>query len=270
MKLQDIKIVFIDIDGTLCNSRNRITMKTRKSIKKLVSNGILVVITTGRYCKYTADKSMKALASSIIISSNGAEIYDYKQNKSLYVSKLSNDKLKQIWDFSEKFGIGIVFNSGLNRYMNKYLIGAYRNEASLITNFDELVNYDIAQFTFVSDNYEKIEKAGKFIEKLGLDIGNFSESFLEKRSNSLFGIDVLNKNVSKGSAVTKLLEILNIRKEESLCFGDFVNDLDMFDACGYKVAMGNACEQLKKKADFVTLSNNRNGIAYFINKYLKF
>ena len=62
--------------------------------------------------------------------------------------------------------------------------------------------------------------------------------------------------------------MFNIKKEESLCFGDYVNDLDMFDACGFKVAMENASAELKKKADFITLSNNNSGVAYFINKYI--
>ena len=78
-KLQNIRIVFVDIDGTLCNSRGIITLKTRMSIKKLVSRGVFVVIASGRNCKYTVDKSIRALASSIVISSNGAEIYDYKK-----------------------------------------------------------------------------------------------------------------------------------------------------------------------------------------------
>ena len=81
-------------------------------------------------------------------------------------------------------------------------------------------------------------------------------------------LDAINEGVSKGSAIEKLLEILKIDKKDSICFGDYINDLDMFDTCGYKVAMENACDEIKEKADYVTFSNNDNGVSYFIDKYL--
>lgn len=267
-ELDNVKAIFVDIDGTLCNSRGIITLKTRKSIKRLVDKGIFVVITSGRNCKYAVDKSIRALASNIVISSNGAEIYDYEVGKLLYSNKISNDKLKKIWDFCNNNFIGLLFNSGFNRYMNKYLIGSLANETSLVTDFDELVKMDISQLVVISNDYNKTLKVSEFIESLGLGIGNFSKSFLEKTSDDLFSIDIVNKDVSKGVGILKLLEILNIDRENTLCFGDYINDFEMFEVCKYKVAMGNACESLKKKADFITLSNDDNGIAYFLNKYL--
>ena len=66
----------------------------------------------------------------------------------------------------------------------------------------------------------------------------------------------------------KLLEILEISSNNSLCFGDFVNDLDMFRVCKFSVAMGNACDEIKKNANFITYSNDNNGVAYFLDKYL--
>lgn len=264
--LSNIKIIFIDIDGTLVNSRNHVSMKTKRSIKRVVNNGVYVVITSGRNCMYCVDKSRKALASKIVISSNGAEVYDYSLGNFISNDYISHDIMKDIWQFCNDNDIGIVFNGFKGTYINKYLIGNNIYDSELVTSLKELKSLNVSQFIMVSNDADKIFEARDFVIKKGLVIGNYSNSF--KNSSSYFYIDVVNSDINKGSGVSSLLNYLDIDKEDSLCFGDFVNDIDMFDSCGFGVAMGNAHEDLKKKADFVTLSNDENGIAYFLDKYL--
>ena len=267
-KLENIKIVFIDIDKTLLNDKRHITLRTRKSIKKIVDKGIYVILTSGRNCKVCVDKSKRALASNIVISSNGAEIYDYANDKMLYSSYIDKKILEKIWQFCNKKEIGIILNTTYDRYINKYLIGNDKNNTKLITNLKELNKVEVSQFVIVSKNYEKISECRKKIKDLGLDVAHFSQSFEDTLTLKRRSVDGINKGISKGSGVLELLKILNIKKEESLCFGDYLNDLEMFKACGYKVAMENSCAKLKEEADFVTLSNNKHGVAYFLNKYL--
>ena len=102
-----------------------------------------------------------------------------------------------------------------------------------------------------------------------LKIANASSIYLKRllEGNGYF-FDITNKDVSKGVAIEKVLKHLNISKENSIGFGDHINDYDLFNAVGFKVAMGNANEKLKEKADYVTLTNDENGVADFINKYL--
>lgn len=267
-KLENIKIIFVDIDKTLLNDKRHITLRTRKSIKKIVDKGIYVVLTSGRNCAMCVDKSKRALASSIVISSNGAEIYDYEKGKVLYSSYIDKDILEKIWQFCNKKEIGIILNTIHDRYINKYLIGEDKYNAKLIMSIKELNKVEVSQFVIVTDDYNKIYECTKKIKDLGLDVAYFSKSFEDKITLRRRTIDGINKGINKGSGVLELLKILNIKKEESLCFGDYLNDLEMFQACGYKVAMGNSCSQIKEMADFVTLSNNKNGVAYFLNKYL--
>ena len=268
--LKNIKIIFIDIDKTLMTDKKRITLKTRKSIKRLVDKGIYVVLTSGRDCKYCIDKSRRALASPIVISSNGAEIYDYINHKLLSSDYIENEKLEKIWDYCEKNEIGLLMNTIKGRYLNKYLISdnVYKNYR-LITTSRELKKLNVSQCIFIDNNFLKFMKSEKFIKQIGLDIAYFSKSFDYTIVNQNSSMDVINKNISKGSAITKLLKILNIEKENSLCFGDYLNDLEMFEACGYKIAMENACDELKEKADYITLSNNKNGISYFLDNYIE-
>ena len=266
--LDNIKIIFIDIDRTLLNDKGHITMKTRKSIKRVVDKGIYVVLTSGRNCSFCVDKSKRALASNIVISSNGAEIYDYGNKKMLYSNFIDKSKLEEIWEFCNKKEIGIIFNTTNDRYINKYLIGNDKYKTKLITSFKELNKVNVSQFVIISDNYNKIYESKKKIKSLDLDIAYFSKSFEDDIIVKKGSLDGINKNVSKGSGVSELLKILKLKKSNSLCFGDYLNDLDMFKACGYKVAMDNACQEIKDMADFVTLSNNKNGVAYFLDKYL--
>lgn len=267
--LNNIKIIFIDIDKTLLTDKKRITMKTRKSIKKVIDKGIYVILTSGRNSKYTIDKSKRALASSIVISSNGAEIYDYKKQEVLHCDYINYEKLEKIWNYCEKNEIGMLLNSISDRFINKFLIGnKIYNHHKLITTYKELKKINVSQCVLVDESYEKFAKSKDFIKDLDLTIGNFTKSF-NPTFHSDRSMNIINKNVSKGTAVTKLLEILDIKKEESLCFGDYLNDLEMFDACGYKVAMENACKEIKEKADYITLSNNKNGISHFLDNFIK-
>ena len=89
-----------------------------------------------------------------------------------------------------------------------------------------------------------------------------------KKDQKSYYADINNNSTSKGRGITSFLNIFNIKKEDSLCFGDFINDIDMFKACGYKVAMKNASEELKEIADYVTLSNNEAGVGDFIEKFI--
>ena len=110
------------------------------------------------------------------------------------------------------------------------------------------------------------------IEKIeNVEIKNRHKSLLDdkfKDDNTIF-CDIANINSNKGNAVKKLLEILNIKKEETIAIGDDNNDLSMFEQVGRKVAMNNAIDLVKEKADEITLSNDEDGVAIYLEKLLK-
>ena len=200
--LKNIKIVFIDIDGTLLNDKKHVTVRTRKSIKKIVDKGIFVVITSGRNINFCIDKSRRALASPIVISSNGTEIYNYETNEVLYKNVIDKNVLEKIWNYSDKNEIGVFFNSIEGRFINKYLIGFDKYKYKVVTTFKELKKLDISQFVIVSEDYDKTSGFKNFISSLDLDVAYFSKSFGNKDFNIKSSVDVINKDVSKGSGVT--------------------------------------------------------------------
>lgn len=265
-KLKNVKIVFIDIDGTLTNGKRRVTLTTKKSIKRITKKGIKVVITSGRNYLYSTNMSKKANASPIVISSDGSIIYDYKNDKIMYKNYIDIEKLEKIYDFAEEHKIGIILNSTNHSYCNKYGMSIKGYKTTFLPK-ELLEKHSICQIVLIRNIRNNLDEIMKLMKKANLQISYFSRSFYNK-SHGDASIDLVNQNVSKGESIKFLLKKLNIKKKESVCIGDYNNDLDMFDACGFKVAMGNASKEIKEKADYITLSNEKNGVAYFLNNFI--
>ena len=268
MDLSNIKIIFIDIDGTLVNSKKEITKKTKDSIKRVVEKGIKVVLISGRDIIHTIEKSKEANASSVVISTNGAKIYDYENKKVIFEDIFPKQKIVDVWNYCMFHKIGLILKSNEFVYYNKYSLVKKGTKYKLLNDISECEDFNVSQILIMSNECEEIENMHKYALNKEMFVTSFSSSYFENTISNYYSIDVNNSNVSKGTAISYLLNYLNIKKEESLCFGDYYNDLDMFEASGIKVAMRNAADTLKEKSDFITKSNDENGIAYFLNKYL--
>ena len=130
---------------------------------------------------------------------------------------------------------------------------------------------EIVQIYAYNNEYESIkEKKKKIINTKKYNIENSSSNLVKtlKKNDIFFQVDIIKNNNSKGKAISKLREYLNIKKEETICFGDHINDLNMFQYCGITCAVGNAMDELKKQADYITLPNAEDGVARFIEEHI--
>ena len=264
--LKQIKIIFVDLDGTLLNDRNEATTYSKEIISKAVQKGIYVIICSGRANNDVIEKSRLISASPIIISSNGSMVFNYETDTSIYVSKIDLAELIDIWNFAQNNNINITFNSTYKRLKN----GKSSKEGTVIHNIEKIEN-NITQIVADSNNYESIKRLKELIENKysNLEVKNFWEQSIANSKEQIFEMDITNKFNSKGNAVNKVLNFLNISKENAACFGDQMNDFSMFQACGIKIAVRNANEKLKQKADFITeYTNNEDGVAKFIERYI--
>ena len=270
-KLRNIKSVFLDIDGTLTNNNKEITEQTKACIKKITDKGIYVILCSGRSNKDVCRYSMETLASNYAISSNGAQIYNYGTNENLYKNDIKYLYIKNIWEYCHENNLELVLNGENDQYGNKFFCSDMYKNKVIIHDVEELRNITVYQIIINSNNYYDMQDCENYIKlNENFKIANYSREYISKDINSKepYYIFINNKSVDKGVAISEFLKKKNINSEAAICFGDRINDITMFNNCGYKVAMQNADKELKELANYITLSNDENGVADFLNKYI--
>ena len=273
------KIIGTDLDGTLLTSDGKtVSPRTFEILAKCIENGSFLVPITGRVLSMVPlDKFPEV---RYVISSNGALITDRKEDRYIRTRYILKEDLQKFWEAIEP--IMIEHHLAMEIFENGELVV----EKSLYENvddyFDVLPNFHYEKIKsgeakIVNSYMEYFEKEGEQVVKI-----NFPGKTCKKapwikdvvKEIALLDItsDGLNlecgpKGCNKGEALQWLCDYLNVSKEESVCFGDGNNDLQMLQAAGYGVAMGNALETTKQVAGYTTLSNDEDGIAYFLETH---
>lgn len=270
-KLKNIKALFIDLDGTLCNSRYEITYKTKEAIKQIKNKGIYIILCSGRNNEDLCKFSKEACASNFVISSNGSQIFNYTKHENFYENIISQKVLNKIWKYGNENKLEIILNSDNCQYGNNFFCSDIYKNKIIVDNISKIGTARIYQIIINSNDFYDMNKFEEFLKQVKeVKIANFSREYLKNITNYIepYYMFINNKNIDKGKAISVFLEKMKIKKEETICFGDRINDIKMFNSCGFKVAMKNADDELKKIADYITLSNNEDGVADFIYKFL--
>ena len=248
----NVKIAFFDIDGTLANDDKIISNKSKTALLKLKEKGTILVLSSGRWDTYMLDFNKDLNIIDYIIANNGASIIDVKNKKVLYEDILNTDEINLI----EKY----ILNKNLNATYN----GLYKQFKP-----GEIIDTSIYQIIIECNTKEEVSNFIKYIDTIPTSkIGYVSAAYYKDKIVNTYSINVNINKTNKGNSISYLLNKLNIEKKYSICFGDNISDLPMFNACGIKVAVDNALPELKEHADYITLSNNDDGVAHFINNNL--
>ncbi len=262
MKKEDIKCVFLDIDGTVDNSDRVTTEYTKNILSKLKEKGIISVICSGRTVTYAMDKSLDAGCSNYVIADNGSMVYDYENKKVIYESIFNKDIMKRVNNICVKYRVECLFNTVDNAYRcNDYNYHKFKRGVDIKD--INMINNNVTQIIISSISLKDMEKARKEI----LELGNIqvSNTNMNKDGLSTYYCDLNILGNSKGNAIKKLVEYLNIDISKTMCFGDSLNDLSMFKVCNYKIAMKNASADIKSIATHITdYDNDHDGVAKYI------
>ena len=257
-------LIAVDSDGTLRTSDGIITERTKSIIKDLVSKGYIVAICTARPRYYTKKIATEAGASEILISSNGAEIYDDKKESVILALYISTKQCEDIYKYAKEQDLRVVFVTEDIEYATKFI----RNDNQILlddSNIGSLLNKDIKQIMVIGKEKSKIMEFRDIVaSKFDLKILDSSSS---NRDEIWFSIG--NESASKGNAMLKLTEYLNIPIENTIAIGNDYNDLSMFKECNISVAVANSNEDIKKSAKIITDSNDNDGVAKFLEKLIK-
>lgn len=264
------KLLAIDMDGTLLNSKNMVSSRTISAIEKAKSRGVYVVLSTGRILKSALAYSQTLDLKSPIIACNGAIIID-ESERIIYKRPIEMDLVEKIANIARERDIYFHFydESKFYSYVRADEVLRYYNEGNgklnveihIFDSISEIMgkNINIYKFLFVDNDMDKLSGLRRELESLG----NISVS-----SSWANNIEAMSLNVSKGEALKELCKKLNIDPQEVIAIGDSENDLSMLEFSGFGVSMGNADENVKSKADYITDSNDNDGVAKVIEKFI--
>lgn len=259
------KFIAIDIDGTLLNDERKILDETKNNIISAQENDVIICICTGR--GYPAAKRyVDELNINIpLILYNGSRVRMSMDSTLIYNHVLDKDVAKEVYEIIEQNNGTCCFWADDKLYFNKkdkYAI-YYENLTTIKPNIIEKVTEDlfnnINKFIWFdsSENLEVIQK-----EILNTIKGiNYFKSQTEI-------LEIVPNGVSKGMTLKALSESFGIKQSEVIAIGDDENDISMIEFAGLGVAMGNAKAKVKETANYITLTNNENGVGEVIKKFI--
>ena len=271
------KLICIDMDGTLLNSSHKISKISKNAIRKARDMGVHVVISTGRTYVDAAAYSDSIGLNSPIIACTGAIIKEKYGDGIIHKSVIDEELCKELLKIFNKHNVKPIFNSVYKIYCGdlKVKIGIeflkirgfinrnvkldyVKNEEKWFDVF-KLEKNNIIKCEIMNTNREKLNNLRKELENV---------NGIEITSSSNHNIEITKKGASKGKAIEILANYYNIKKEEIIAIGDSDNDMSAIEFAGMGVAMGNANEKLKKKSNFVTDSNDNDGVAKVIDELI--
>ena len=263
------KLIAIDMDGTLLREDKTISDRTKEAIKKAIEKGVKIVLASGRpiegLVRYLEELQL-VTEEDYVMSFNGSVIQNVKTKEIISKNILKGSDLKVLYKLAQQIGVNIhafTKQGCVTPVMNEYtkLEGSINGIEVHEMDFNKIDDdEDVIKVMFIDPEPVLAEA----IEKIP---AHTYEDFTVVRSAPYF-LEFLNKASSKGTGVKALAEHLGILKEEVICIGDAGNDLDMIEFAGLGVAMGNAFEEVKAAADYITLDNNSDGVAHVIEKFI--
>lgn len=266
----DYKIIVLDLDGTLTNRDKIITPRTKEALMKAQEAGKIVVLASGRPTagvEPLAKELELARFGSYILSYNGGMITNCKTGEVIFSSLLPVEANKKIMGLAKKYGVDfltyegeeIITNNDASIYAHKE---SKINHLTLrqVDDMEEHVNFPVAKFLLLDDGDYLATVEPKVKAAMG-------KNFAVYRSEPYF-LEVLPKGIDKAQSLERLLQHLGMTKEEMIACGDGYNDLTMIQYAGLGVAMENAVLPVRKAADYITASNNEDGVGLVVEKFM--
>jgi Cof subfamily protein (haloacid dehalogenase superfamily) len=263
------KLIAIDVDDTLLNSTGILLPSTKKIVAKCLQNNIKVVLCSGRPLAgvkpfldelgiNAADQYVITYNGSVIESVTGEVISSHELSNSIYRAIDEFSKANHVaYDVLDRDSVIYTSNLDINRFT---VVQAWENQAGLFIKTPEQLpnDFTITKGLFVgeTDELNQVENAVRTAFEEQCYVVRAADNFLE----------VMHKNVNKGAALKTLSEKLGIAPTEIIALGDEQNDIPMFDFVGTAVAMANGSDLAKAHADFVTNSNDQDGIKNALEK----
>ena len=264
------KLLVLDLDGTLTNNKKEITEHTLRTLIDVQERGVKIVLASGRPTygiAPIAEKLELKKYGGYILSYNGGEITNWQTGELMYENVLDADVLPYLYQCAKDNNFAIV------TYKDKYVLTEHPDEYVLkeailnvmetqkVDNFLEAIDFPVAKCLIVGEGNRLAVLEKEMYEVLKDRMGVY-------RSEPYF-LELVPKGIDKAQSLAVLLEKIGATKEEMIAVGDGFNDLSMIKFAGLGVAMANAQEVVRQSADYITLSNEEDGVAAVVEKFMK-
>jgi len=266
-----IKLIALDMDGTLLQPDHTISPGVKQAIAEARARGVYVVLCTGR--PYAGVESyLRELRmdnpEDYCVTYNGALVQKASDASTVLQTPLHYNDYRYLQALADEVGSHFQALDRNTLYTANRDISRYTVHESMITTIP-----------LVFCEAENMDKNGTFLKVMMIDepaildaaIAKIPAEVFERYNlvkSSAYYLEILDKRVSKGTAVQAVAERLGIKAEEVMAVGDHENDIAMIEYAGVGVAMGNAIEKTKAVSNFVTRSNQEDGVAYAIEKFV--
>ena len=265
------KVLVLDIDGTLTNSKKEITDATKEAIWDAVSRGHKVMLASGRPTpgmrRYEEELRL-AEYGGYLLSFNGARIVECKTGEVVYQRTLPASTVPKLYYYAKEHDCGII------TYLGDTVISAFEPDeyitlearinglpVQVVEDFPHFVDFEVNKCLMTAPP----ERAA-IIEK------DLQEKFGDRLSiyrSEPFFIEIMPQNVNKATSLSRVLPVVGASREDAICCGDGYNDIAMIEYAGLGVAMGNAQEAVKQAADYITATNDEDGLVQVIREFMK-
>lgn len=269
----DYQILVLDLDGTLTNSKKEITPTTLNALIGIQKKGKKVVLASGRPTKGVlplADELCLAEFGSYILSFNGAQITDCRSHSVIYNRFLPADSIPEIFSVTASFreqGIDI-----LTYTENEIISGLSPNSYTMLESRINHMPVHVSK-NFTEDIPSRLYKClatgePSMIALLKSKLESVFHSYISVYCSDPFFLEIMPRGVDKAHSLLKLLNSIGLNANQMICCGDGYNDITMIEAAGLGVAMANAQPLVRESADYITKSNDEDGVLHVVNMFM--
>jgi Cof subfamily protein (haloacid dehalogenase superfamily) len=260
----------LDLDGTLTNRKKKVTLHTLRTLLAAQEQGLKIVLASGRPTYGIAPLANLLQLDKYegyILSYNGGEIIDWKTGQMMYSNVLDPEVLPYLYACARRNDFAIV------TYDDRYVLTEHPDdeyvqkeailnimEAKRVDNFLEAIHFPVPKCLIVGE----ADRLGLLEKEMYAELKDRMGVF---RSEPYF-LELVPKGIDKAQSLAVLLQEIGLTREEMICVGDGFNDLSMIQYAGLGVAMANAQEVVRQHADYITLSNEEDGVAHVVEKFI--
>ncbi len=271
----DIRLIALDLDGTLLNQEKELSPRNQEALERCIQLGIHIVPATGRPALGLPGviRNMPGVRYGIL--TNGARVEDMVSGELISEARID-------WQLASRV---LTFVSQHPVAYDPYISGRGRMEARFLNHLEE---YGLlpAMKKLVLSTRDEVENAIAYVEERKEDVEKINIFTPDQKlrcwlweklsqypelivtSSLEYNLEINAASATKGRALSKLAEFLDIPIKQTMAFGDGSNDLSMIQTAGVGVAMANGMDGVKEKADYITLSNEEDGVAAAIHHFL--